>query len=78
MFLFSIKNNHELQELKKLYTKIDKFIINIDNIDIHVNFAIHFSNKLGNITDGIIWNWALNKFTIDHFDNFLKSNNPTE
>jgi len=77
MFLYkelSIHHNKELEELRKLYCNLEKFINNCSS-EIHLPGDISFNTKVGDITDGIKWSWAMNKKSMKYFDNYLKSVN---
>uniref|UniRef100_A0A6C0IY52 Prolyl 4-hydroxylase alpha subunit Fe(2+) 2OG dioxygenase domain-containing protein n=1 Tax=viral metagenome TaxID=1070528 RepID=A0A6C0IY52_9ZZZZ len=77
MFLsqkISIYDNPELKELKKLYNKLENYILNC-NSEIHLNDGVSFNTRIGDITEEIKWIWAMTEISLRYFDNYLKSLN---
>ena len=63
---YEFYHTDEYKKLKLLYTNNDN-----DNNDLHAKFSI----LEGDITKGIKWIWADNKYTLSYFSNFLESIN---
>ena len=72
---FFIYNNPEFNNLKKLYSTLDKYINCLSNAEIHLDGGHSFSNFCGDLANGIKWTWVMNSIGISYFDNFLKSIN---
>ena len=63
---YEFYHTDEYKKLKLLYTNNDN-----DNNDLHAKFSM----LEGDITKGIKWIWADNKYTLSYFSNFLESIN---
>ena len=64
---FSFNYTDEYYELKSLYTNMS-----------NSNPSIKFKSSSGDITKGIKWIWASNRFTLNYFRRFFQSINLEE